>query len=123
MSQNYDNGDVLMYQFPAAAVDTAAVIGRILGPAGKQGRLMGIASAVTADVTVAAAGIRVGSTSDPDAYGTHSIPVSSADAVVTTYTDLTSDSNLIPADSLVEIDSDGAATAGDADLFVTIKWF
>ncbi len=123
MGQNYDEAFHAAYFFPAVAIDTAAVIGRVAGPAGKTGRLVGISTVITTATTVAASELRVGTITDPDAYGTQAVAVLSADAVVTLTTDLTTDANLITADTVVEMSSDGGATAGDGDVTIYIDWF
>jgi len=119
---SYDK-DVQAYTFPGVAIDTAAVFGRIAGPEGKTGRLVGISTVITTGTSVAASELRVGDASDPDKYGTAAIAVLSADAVSTAFTDLTSDDNLITADTIVEMSSDGGATAGDGTVVIYINWF
>ena len=121
---NYDEGiNAVAYHFPAVPIDTAAVFGRIAGPAGKTGRLIGIGTVITTATTVAAAELRVGTIADPDAYGTQAVAILSADALVNAFTDLTSDANLITADTVVELSSDGGATAGAGDVVIYINWF
>ena len=120
---NYDNPIHGTYLFPAAAIDTAAVIGRLAGPAGKTGRLVGVSTVITVATTVAASQLNIGSASDADAYGTQAIAITAIDGVITAYTDLTSDDNLITADTAVELSSDGGATAGDGDITLYIDWF
>lgn len=117
----YDNPIHATYRFPAAAIDTAGSIGTVVGPAGKTGRLLGISSVVTVQTTTNPSNITVGSDSDADAYGTHVVP---AAAVGTTTNGLTRGvTQVIPADSDVEIASDGGAAAGDGDIIVHISWF
>lgn len=111
------------YQLDAAALTSAATLLKVAGPAGKVGRLVGITSVVTTGVTVAAASVTVGSATDADAYGTLTVPISSADAVSNDPTLTAVDDNLIPADSLVAIATGGEATAGNANLAVHIAWF
>ena len=119
----YDTPFRMSYTIPAAAIDTAAVLLSVCGPAGLKGRVSNISGVVTTSTTVAASEIQVGTTADEDAYATCAVPVLTAPAVFNTLVDLTSDANLIPANSVVEIASDGGATAGDGDIVVTIDWF
>lgn len=121
---NYDEGiNAVAYFFPAVPIDTAAVFGRIAGPLGKKGRLISIGTVITTATTVAASELRVGTITDPDAYGTQAVAVLSADALVNVFVDLTTDANLITENTVVELSSDGGATAGDGDIVVYINWF
>ena len=111
------------YRFPAAALNSAAALGRIVGPKGKTGRLMGVAAVITTNVTTDPSGVRIGTGAAHSKYGTLSVPVATAgnaanDAVINPV-----DDNLIPADSVVLVATDGAAAAGAADLLVYIDWF
>ena len=83
---SYDNPTVCTYRFPAVAVTAAATLGRLIGPAGKTGRIVDIGYVVTTGVTVAASNLIVGSAADPDAYATIAVPISAATVtpVVTT---------------------------------------
>jgi predicted RecA/RadA family phage recombinase len=118
---SYSNPTSAVYRFPAATLSTAAIIGRIVGPAGKSGRLIDIGNVVTTGVTVAANTIDVGLTADVDAFGTLSVPVSSAGAVANGMTRGTDDD--IPADTVVEVSTNGECTAGAGDVLVTIEWY
>jgi hypothetical protein len=118
---SYSNPETAVYRFPAAVLTSAAVVGRIVGPEGRKGRVVDISHVVTTGVTVAAASVTVGSNADPDAYATGSVPVSSVNSVGNGATKV--QNHEIPADSLVEIATDGGATAGAADLLVMINWY
>lgn len=118
---SYSNGNTMLYRFAAAALATAAIVGRIIGPAGKQGRLVDIGSVVTTGVTAAAVTVDVGLTADVDAFGTLSTPISSANAVANGMT--RGDTNIIPADTVVEVSTNGECTAGAGDLLVGIEWY
>ena len=121
---SYENPIVITHVLPAEALTGGVGVARtILGPEGKKGRLVGIAAVVTTDVTVAAASVDVGISDDTDKYGTLSVPISSAGSGVNNATINDTDANMMPADTVVEIGTDGAATAGAADLAVTIAWF
>jgi len=112
----------IVYQFPAAKIDTVSTLGRIVGPEGKRGRLIGISSVLTVATTSGATEIRLGLSSDPDKYGIQSIAVGAIGTVTTDITDYTA-SVLIPADTEIELSSDNGAVVGDADIFVYINWF
>lgn len=119
----YDQPFRKTYTIPASAIDTAGVKLQIVGPKGLQGRLSDISAVITVDTTVAVTSIEVGTVADADKFGTLSVPIGVAGVLANAFVDLTTDDNLIPADTVVEISSDGGATAGDADLSVTIDWF
>lgn len=109
------------YRFPAAAVDTDAIIGRIAGPAGKVGRVVSVTSVVTVEVTGAAAVVSVGNADNDGRYATHSVPVGAAGTITRDFTKGATDE--IPADTAVVVSSNGAATAGDGDVTVIVEWF
>lgn len=110
-----------VYRFPAAAIDTAAVIGNIVGPAGKQGKVTGVAYYITVATTVAASTISIGDGTDVDAYVTMAVPIASIGDTGNTIVDGVD--STIDADSLVVVQSDGGATAGDGDILVYINWY
>ena len=120
---NYDEPLHITYQLTAASVTSNASLLKVSGPKGLVGRVASISTVVTTGVTVAASLVEVGTVADEDAYATASIPISSADAVANTVVDNVTDGNEIPADSVVRIGTDGGATAGAANIFVTIAWF
>lgn len=109
------------YRFPAASVVSAATIGRIMGPAKMQGRLVDISYVVTTGVTVAASNIRVGSAAATSAYGTLAVPIAAADLVGNGMVrGATAD---LPEDTAILVGSAGGATAGAVDILVVIDWF
>lgn len=126
---SYSNPQTAVYRFPAATLSSAGIIGRIIGPSGKQGRLIDIGCVVTTGVTVAANTIDVGLTADVDAFGTLTVPISAANAVsngmVRTDTDGDGvyDDVDIPADTVVEVSTNGECTAGAGDVLVMIDWY
>lgn len=121
MSGFYDNGIYQTYRVAAATVSAAANLFSMAGPSGMRGRIESVTSIVTTGVTVAPATVRFGTDADDDAYGTHTIPVSAADAVASGYAQGVVE-NLAP-DAVVRVDAGGEATAGAADLIVTVVWF
>jgi len=124
-SNGYDRGIVETYRFPAATLSAAAVVGRFIGPAGKVGRIVNVFHVVTTDVTVAAAAVTVGANGATSPLS-HTVPVSAAGAAVAipraTVRARASTAEL-PADTVIEVASDGGPTAGAADLVVTVNWY
>lgn len=122
MSFSYDNPIVMTYEFLAsAAISSEADIGKISGPAGKTGRVLDVTTVVTTGVTDAAGVISLGDGTDEDAYGTLSVPVSSAGAVKNGL--VAGVDETIPADAAVTVHGGGEATAGAVNVFVVIAWF
>ena len=58
--QFYDNAEMRTYIFPAAALETLAIIGRFIGPLGKVGRVVGVEVQLTAGTTDAATVLSIG---------------------------------------------------------------
>ena len=131
--QFYDGGKLSRtYLFPSADIASAAIFGRIQGPAGKVGRVRGIEYHLVAATTGAAAEITAGNTSAvlPAAC---SVPV----ALINTGGAMTAaelaaagapavagvNDVELAADSIVEFASDGGCTLGTADVAITIDWF
>jgi len=119
----YENATFITYQIPAGVLTSAATLGTLIGPAGKQGRLEGIETTVTTETTGAAASVDVGITGTLAKYGTASVPVSVVDSLTNVTTINDTDVNPLPADTEFLVSTDGGATLGAADLFVTIAWF
>lgn len=130
--QFYDNADRRVYRFAALTLSAAAVVGRVIGPLGKQGRVRGMEYIVTTATTVAVTTVTAGNNGAvlPAAL---TIPVSAVDLggamsaaqikaagaeVVVGVNDVE-----LAADTVVEITSDGGATAGAAGITVAIDWF
>lgn len=110
------------YRFDALTLSAVAVIGRIQGPAGKVGRVTGFEYVVTTTTTTAAAAITIGENGAAAPF-TGSIPVATAPAAgAATAAQLKAGSEL-PADTIIEIASDGGPGAGAADLLVTVQWY
>lgn len=118
---SYSNPTNTTYRFPASSVTSAATLGRIIGPAGLNGRLLDIGYVVTTGVTVAPSNIRVGSTGVNNAYGSIVVPVAAVD---TAGNGMARGATVeIPKDTPVLIGSAGGATAGAVDILVTIDWY
>lgn len=124
----YDNPVHITYTLAAAAVDASATLLSVQGPFGLQGKLVAVGAVVTTAVTVAATEIEIGDGTDKDKFGSLTIAIASSgvgfnNATLSTNT-LTQDAGtLIAANEKVVISTTGAATAGDADVTVTIAWF
>lgn len=110
------------YQVHAADLTGAAVLATVLGPAGKVGRVVNVSSFNTTGVTVAAATVTVGpngAASPP----TLTIPISAIDTgLAIPRANLVGQTELA-ADTEVEIATGGEATAGVAELVVTVEWY
>ena len=118
---SYSNGLQATYRFPAAAIDTAGVIGRIAGPDGKTGRVTSVSVLCTVQLTGGDSLINVGNSGDADAYGVYTVPATAANArAAGSYAEGVE--NRVAADSVIEVSSDGGATAGDGDVVVTVEW-
>lgn len=118
---SYDNPITCTYRFPAVSVTAAATLGRIIGPAGKTGRVVDVGYIVTTGVTVAASNLIVGSAGDTDAYATKTVPIASANSGGNGAARGVADT--IPANDVVLVGSAGGSTAGAVDAIVVINWF
>ena len=107
----------------AATISTAATVLSFYGPRGMTGALRGIGAVVTTGVTDAACGLKLGNAADDDKFGTLSVPVGAAATGTNAATINAVDSNLIAANEQVILKTDGACTAGAADIAVVIDWF
>jgi hypothetical protein len=121
--RSYDHPIEVSYRFPAAAVATAAVLGRVIGPAGASGRVLSLTHIVTTDVTVAPSVITVDTGVGVTTPVTMTIPVSAANSGGSASDAAIKAGSELPADTVVEVSSDGGATAGAADISLTIGWF
>lgn len=117
---SYANGISALYQFRGATFDTAFE-GFIYGPAGAEGRLISISTVITIDTTGATSLVSVGIQADADAFGTHVVPIGVAEVSQNAMTRGVTET--IPADTVVTVQQDGGATAGDGDILVLIEWF
>lgn len=117
----YDHPIQVSYRFPAASLTGgAATFGRFIGPAGKTGRLLSLTTIVTTSVTVAAATVILGAAG---VNGSMTVPISSANAGLSaTAAQIKAATNIV-ADAVTTVGTNGAATAGAADVVVSIGWF
>lgn len=127
---SYDSPIQTTYSVTAASVATGATQLHIVGPSGLRGKVVAMSYAVTTEVTVATSTILVGTAADTNAYASQTVALGAADTLGNTFTSYDGDgsgsstaSNLIAADTLVEITTGSGATAGVVTLHVTIKWF
>lgn len=127
---SYSNGIPMTYKFAAFAGLSAAGQSseKIAGPAGATGRLVSMVAVVTTGVTVAAGKATLrNNVTTTELYGSLTVPVlaaelSAADLVINDLEAGGTDTARIPADAQLELDGDGGATAGAADIYVTILW-
>jgi hypothetical protein len=111
------------YRFAAATLSAAAIVGRVQGPAGKVGRVIGFEYVVTTTTTTNPAVITVDTNAGLTGPFTSSVPVATAPAAgAATAAQMKAGAEL-PADTVIEIASDGGPGAGAADLNVTIAWY
>lgn len=120
---SYSNPVTSTYRFPAATLSSAATLGRIIGPSGKSGRLRDMSVVITTATTVASTALTIGTEADTDAYGSLTIPVTSVNLGVSGVTDASATTEVLPADTIIAIATDGGCTAGAADILVTIDWY
>jgi hypothetical protein len=111
------------YRIAAATLSSAAVVGRVQGPAGKVGRVTGWEYVVTTSTTTGAASMTVDTNAGLTAPFTTSIPVATAPAAGAATAAQLSAGDELPADTIIEIASDGGPAAGAADLLLTIQWY
>jgi hypothetical protein len=124
MSGFYDGADGRRtYRFAALTVTSAAVIGRIQGPAGKVGRVVGFEYILTTGVTVGDAGITIDTNAGLTAPFTTSMPIAAVNTGGAATAAQLKAGDELPADTVVELSSDAAATAGAADVTITIAWY
>ena len=116
---SYSNGFVAVYTFPDFTFDTGLEV-FIKGPPGLEGRLVSVATVITTATTSTVTLIEVGSQTDPNAYGTHTVPVGIAE--VSQNVLVRGVDERIPADGLVTVVGNGGAAAGDGDIHVMIEW-
>lgn len=123
----YDKAQGLRtYRFAAATISAAGVIGRVIGPAGKRGRVIGAEYVVTTDVTVAASVLTVDTNAglvSPFSFGVEVAAANAGGAATKAELDAQDVDAELPADTTIEIQTDGGSTAGAVDLALTIQWY
>ena len=126
-AQSYDNALRETYRFPAIAIDTSAIFGRIQGPTGLTGRVVSITAVITTATTVAASVIDVDTVAGLTTPPQLTVPVTAVNlgvsAIRGNVTNGLAAASDLPADTICEVASNGGATAGDGDIIVTVDWF
>ena len=122
MSETFYAKNVRVYRFPAVAIDTAAIFGRFQGPAGLVGRVRGIEYVLTVATTVAASVVSVDTVAGLTVLPTLAVPVQAINLGGSTTAAILAAADDLPADTIVTVESDGGATAGDGDVIVTVEW-
>ena len=123
MGYAYDNPIQVSYRLEAAAIATLGVLGRLAGPAGRAGRVLSIAAVVTTTTTTNPTVITVDTNAGLTNPPSLTIPVATAPAVAGSLQADTEGADELPADTAIEIQTDGGAAAGAADITVTVGWF
>lgn len=111
------------YRFAALTVSSAAVIGRIRGPAGKVGRVVGFEYILTTGVTVGAAAIDIDTAAGLTAPFATTMPIAAVNTGGAATAAQFKAGSELPADTVVEMSASAAPTAGAADIVVTIAWY
>ncbi len=113
------------HKFPAASVASAAVIGRIVGPVGRRGRVTSVTALATTTLTDTPGTLTVGNSGNAAAYGTLTLPLTTAPARIDGILSIPYDRGGLPQsnpDQVIEIAAGGEPTAGAADITVTAEW-
>lgn len=118
----YDKPILISYRFAAATLSAAAVIGRLSGPSGKEGRVYAITGVITTGTTTNPTIVTVGVNAAADP-ATVTVPVLSANDVFGSTQANTEGKDVLTADTVIELASDGGAAAGAADVTVTVGWY
>lgn len=106
-----------------ASLSTAALAKRFIGPEGLTGRIVNCSAVITTATTDAASTIQVGIESDPNSAFSMSVPITAVNlGHVATAAELSAAGNLT-ADTIYQIYGGGEATAGAADITLTVAWF
>ena len=132
MTDTFYAKDRRVYRFTSAAVDTAAVFGRFIGPAGKLGRVRGMEFLCTVQTTGSDSTVTAG-VNGATLPAALTIPAlaqfagiaATAAQVTAAGADEVAGVNdvILTADTVIEVASDGGNTAGDGDVTVTVDWY
>jgi hypothetical protein len=116
----YDKPVFVSYRLPTVTLSGgAATVGRFIGPKLRKGYLRALTYIITTSVTVAAAVLNIGTAG---VYGTVTVPVAAANAGGSATKAALKAASEIPADTVISVLTDGAATAGAATFDITIGW-
>lgn len=122
MGNFYDQGIRRTYEVAAADLSSAGTLLTFRGPAGLTGRIEDVTSVITTAVTVADSSLLIGSTGENLITSVPFTGSAIGDAVAPTKAELVAGVD-IPADVDIDVDTDGGATAGAADIAVTVIWY
>lgn len=116
----YDNPLRMTYMLANSAIDAASTKLKIVGPVGMVGRVAAMTAVITADTTDSATLVRLGDDASGAQYGTLTVPIAAAG--------IGANAPVLPeieiaANAVIHLNSNGGATAGDADLAVAIDWY
>lgn len=121
--RGYDIPLVETYRYPAASLVSVATVGRFTGPVGKFGRVQNLSYVVTTTTTVTAPVVRIDQSTALASPPQLNVPLVAANNVgASTRAQIRVGSILAPnLEGRVNVTT--AATAGAADLIVTVGWF
>lgn len=119
----YDQPIQISYRFAAVTLSSAATIGRLSGPSGREGRVLAITGIITTGTTVAASLLTIDTVAGLSNPPSVSVPVLSANAPFGSTQAATEGVDKLPADTEIILATDGGSTAGAADVTVTVGWF
>lgn len=122
--RNYDNPIEITYVVAAATLSGgAATLKRFIGPKGRVGRTLALTYIITTGVTVAASLVTVDNAGTAGAYGSVSVPVGAANLGGSATVAVLKAASELPADTVLSIKTTGAATAGAADITLSVGWY
>jgi len=112
------------YKFPAATLSGAAIVGRIPSPIGAIGEVTSVAVLCTTNLTGSEGTLTIGRSGNSNAYGTLTLPNTSADSQVDGAFTKPYQFGVIPraGGEVIEVAAGGEPTAGAGDIYVTVKW-
>lgn len=127
---SYSNGIFQTYKFTGLDLDTAGQSAeKISGPKGATGRVVSMNGVITGATSTAATTVTVKNNGSAETYGRLTVPIGVAEAIANDFDvddqgAAPQDASRIPADAVLELDSDGASggTTAAADVYVTILW-
>lgn len=122
--RNYDNPIEVTYVVAAAVLTGgAATLKRFIGPKGRVGRTLALTFVITTGVTVAAALVTVDNAGTAGAYGSVTVPIAAANSGGSATVANLKAAGELPADTVLSIKTNGAATAGAADITLSVGWY
>ena len=119
----FDNPIYTTYNIAGLSVVTASVGAQFTGPHGARGRIVSANCIIVTALGVADALVRVGTSADPDKNLSMTVPQTGnvGDLIIAPKNLM--DKTYIDPDALLQIDTDGGATAtGGVDVSVTVAW-